>query len=78
MVAVLDVNQEPDDGLGPVRSVAQKTEIGEWFLGRTESIFPLGQGIREIDEQATPSLTLMLRQAGVWDEDAVGNEWRVN
>ena len=56
------VHEEVDDGLRPIRAVAQEAEVGERLLRAPELPLALGQLVRELDEELAVPVPLVLRE----------------
>ncbi len=56
------LEQEVDDDLGPVGSIAEQAQIGERLLGTAELVLALGELVGEFDEKLAIASALVLRQ----------------
>lgn len=57
---IVRIHQQVHDRLRPIRTVAQQAQIAQWLFGATEFPFFLAELVRELDEEFSKAVALML------------------
>ena len=57
------VDQQLDDGLSPVGSVTQQTQVRKWLLGASQLAFFLAKLVGEFNQEFTVAVPLVLGES---------------